>query len=73
MMPGMDGIELIENIRGIAKLADIPIFVLSAGSKDLLERAMAAGATKIIEKPIDPLLLWTNVWELVPMSEIKNA
>jgi CheY-like chemotaxis protein len=57
MMPEMDGIELIENLREINSLADIPIFVLSAGTEDLLTKAKLAGATKVLEKPLDPTRL----------------
>ena len=66
MMPNMDGIELIEIIREIRTLADTPIFVLSAGSEQLLDKASLAGATKVIEKPLNPTQLWAELWALLP-------
>ncbi|HYE75719.1 MAG TPA: response regulator [Blastocatellia bacterium] len=52
MMPGMNGIELIERIRNEEELHDLPIVVLSAYS-DILIKAHLKGATEIIQKPID--------------------
>lgn len=66
MMPNMDGIEFIEIVRKINALADIPIFVLSAGAENLLNRASLAGATKVIEKPLNPTQLWAELWGLLP-------
>jgi CheY-like chemotaxis protein len=66
MMPNMDGIELIEIIRKMQSLAGIPIFVLSAGTEQLLDKASQAGATKVIEKPLNPTQLWAELWGLLP-------
>ncbi len=65
MMPGMDGLTLIKRLRENAALADLPILVLSAGSQVYLDKAQIAGATKVIQKPVDPTLLWSEVRQLL--------
>lgn len=53
MMPEMNGIELIEAIR--SKQPDIPIIMITGTADDqsLKLRALEAGATEFINKPID--------------------
>ncbi len=65
MMPEMDGLMLIKRLRENAALTDLPILVLSAGSEAYLDKAQLAGATKVIPKPVDPLCLGTEVWQLL--------
>jgi CheY-like chemotaxis protein len=65
-MPVMDGIELLGCIRKSIGLANLPVLVLSACDKTFLQKAGVAGATKIIEKPIDPADLYNELWRLLP-------
>jgi len=52
-LPEMTGIELIQRIRGVKQLTDIPIVAIN-NSKDIHRSdAMKAGATAILRKPID--------------------
>ena len=73
MMPEMDGLTLIKQLRTTAALADLPILVLSAGSEVYLDEAQLAGATKVIPKPIDPAVLWDEVWQLLPEGTRKHT
>jgi CheY-like chemotaxis protein len=54
-LPLMDGYSVARELRKIPGIAETPIIVVTsyamAGDK---ERALAAGATDYIEKPIDP-------------------
>ena len=54
-LPGMDGYAVAEVLRGSAALSGTPIVALTsyamAGDR---EKALAAGCTGYIEKPIDP-------------------
>ena len=54
-LPGIDGLEATKRIRASEADGDIPIIALTsfamAGDK---ERALAAGCTGYIEKPINP-------------------
>ena len=55
IMPGMDGLQMIEEIRKIN--FGIPIFVISGGARieaeDFLKEAQAQGANAVFPKPID--------------------
>ena len=54
-LPGMDGYEIAQRIRGSSDIAKIPIIAVTsyamAGDR---EKILAAGATDYIEKPINP-------------------
>lgn len=53
-MPGASGIELIEKVQAIPDLADIPIIMLTGcNDRTLKRRALDAGATDLLSKPID--------------------
>src|SRR5262245_11231961 len=53
-MPGMDGFELTECIRGQEKLRNLPIMMVT-GREDIvsIDRAYAAGATSFSTKPVN--------------------
>jgi CheY-like chemotaxis protein len=59
MMPVMDGVELIRELRTHPDTADVPIVAITADASSMSEsRARAAGADDFIAKPIDlPSLL----------------
>jgi len=51
MMPGMDGVEVIRQIRAWPEFRDVPILVLSSFYRpDLAKEAWKAGATKCVSK-----------------------
>ena len=55
MMPGKDGIEVLEDLAADEKLRDIPVVLLTAkGEQEDLERGAALGARGHITKPFDP-------------------
>lgn len=58
-MPGMDGYELAELMRGTERTRRIPIIFLTAAALDDRRRfrGYEAGAVDYITKPIDPLIL----------------
>lgn len=58
-MPGMDGFELAEFMRGNTKSSDVPIIFLTAGSADIQRRfrGYEAGAVDFIHKPIEADIL----------------
>ena len=54
MMPGLDGVEVLERIRSDASLSDIPVLMLTAlESVDDKVRAFEAGANDYLTKPFD--------------------
>ena len=58
-MPGMDGFQLAEFMRGNERTRHIPIIFLTAGSADTQRRfrGYEAGAVDFIQKPIEPDIL----------------
>ncbi|MDE0023139.1 MAG: response regulator [Spirochaetaceae bacterium] len=59
VLPGMDGIELMESIP---EMADIPVIFLSAyGREETIARALEAGAADYIVKPFSPTELTARV------------
>lgn len=55
MMPTLDGIEVVRQIKAIDSLKDIPVIMLTAAAhSSMVEKAMAAGAEDYIAKPFEP-------------------
>lgn len=68
-LPAMDGYAVAEALRRIPGLARVPIVAVTsyamAGDR---ERALAAGCTGYIEKPIDPETFVTEVEGVIAMA-----
>lgn len=58
-MPGMDGFELAQLMRGIERTRHVPIIFVTAGSTDLARRFQGyeAGAVDFLFKPVEPHIL----------------
>ncbi len=55
VMSGMTGVEVVQQIRRISTLVDVPIAVVtSMEERNIRYQALEAGATDFITKPIDP-------------------
>jgi CheY-like chemotaxis protein len=55
MMPEMDGLTAIQEIRKVARHRDLPIISLTAKAmKGDREKALGAGASDYVAKPVDP-------------------
>jgi two-component system, cell cycle response regulator DivK len=69
-LPGMDGYEVARRIRSTRGCADLPIVAVTsyamAGDK---EKALAAGCTGYLEKPIDPGTFLQRVQGFLPKEE----
>ena len=53
MLPGLSGIEVLEELRNDAALESIPVVVITAWSHAELD-AQVAGADRFVSKPFDP-------------------
>src|SRR6476661_2826668 len=73
VMPKMDGLSLVKNLRCSTKMRDIPIIVLSSCAGDEYElKALQNGVFDFVQKPFDPVKLEKIVKEaLEPINIIK--
>ena len=54
MMPGLDGIAFIEQLRAMPDKANLPILMITANDqKQIRYRALEVGATDFLTKPVD--------------------
>ena len=67
MLPGLDGLEVLERLRTDEGSSDGPaVMVLTGrGEPDLRDRALALGALDYLTKPFSPRGLVTRVTEVV--------
>ena len=57
-MPGMNGIDLVQSLRGLPECKFIPILVLTTeAGAELKQKGKSAGATGWIVKPFNPEVL----------------
>jgi len=74
-MPGMDGYEVAELMRGSPKTRDIPIIFVSAiaRTQELILRGYNSGAVDFILKPFDPVVLRHKVQNLLTLETNRRA
>ena len=68
MLPGMDGIQLIRQLRELSDFAVTPIVACTAGGPTMESDAMDAGAHMVLAKPIDQKALVSAVDSLLKVS-----
>jgi signal transduction histidine kinase len=70
-MPGMDGYEVAEIVRGYSRTKYIPILFLSAVNIDkrFITKGYAAGGVDYVTKPFDPDLLMLKVQTFYKLHE----
>ncbi len=64
-MPGLDGIEMVKKLRGQSETQNIPVLVLTAFGKDVMDKAIRAGANRAMAKPVLLDELMQDVRELL--------
>ncbi len=74
-MPGMDGFEIAELMRGRVETRHIPIIFVTATSKDHKHvfEGYAAGAVDYLFKPVDPDILRSKVTVFLELHRQKIA
>lgn len=65
MMPHLDGIEMTKQLRALPRLQKTPVIIITAYG-DKASAAIEAGATQIMAKPVDPLLLLQGIKDHLP-------
>ncbi|MDQ8027396.1 MAG: hybrid sensor histidine kinase/response regulator [Brevundimonas sp.] len=73
-MPGMDGFQLAEFMRGGNRTRHIPIIFVTAGSTDSQRRfrGYEAGAVDFIQKPIEPNILRSKVEVFIDLHDQRR-
>ncbi|MBX9692876.1 MAG: response regulator [Cyanobacteria bacterium] len=72
VMPEMDGIQTLTNMRKNPATEDIPvIFVTTKGMFDEFEEMKKLGALAVITKPFDPVKLGDQIREILDNSNRK--
>jgi signal transduction histidine kinase len=74
-MPGMDGFELAELMRGTEKTRSIPIVFVTAAGKELNYsfKGYEAGAVDVLYKPLDPCAVKSKVEVFVALHQQREA
>ncbi len=76
-MPGMDGLELLKNVRNDIVLEPLPFILMTTESERAkVLQAVLANVTAYIVKPVDEKLLeakLTQVWELMRKRSSAGA
>jgi two-component system OmpR family response regulator len=67
MMPGMDGLTVFNELRGIARTEHTPIIFMTAKAQvQEIAQYQASGALDVIAKPFDPMTLAhtvSSIWQ----------
>ena len=72
-MPEMDGFEVMEQIRGDKRTADIPIIFLTADDKaDTEIKCFQMGAMDFVRKPFIPDVLMSRVSKTIELEQYRN-
>lgn len=62
MMPGMDGLEVLDKLRQQPQTAEVPaVFMTAKVQSNEINQYMATGALEVIAKPFDPMNLPAHV------------
>jgi response regulator RpfG family c-di-GMP phosphodiesterase len=73
MMPGLDGIVFIEQLRQRREFTDVPVvMVTAAGDRSVRRRALEAGATDFLNKPVDTIEMRLRMSNLTQLRQARN-
>ncbi len=73
MMPGMDGVALTRCLRRLPDTATVPVVVVTAQrDRAVRERALDAGATDFLTKPLDSIEFKLRVRNLLELSRSRR-
>ncbi len=74
MMPNMDGIEVLQNLRSSDLLEKIPVFLITAeASSKTLNDAYDLGVMDVILKPVTPYIVNRRINSVVELFKARKA
>jgi two-component system sensor histidine kinase/response regulator len=73
MMPGMNGLEVLQTIRSKEKIADLPVILVSAlTEKDKVIQGLRMRANDYLTKPFDPDMLVARVQTQLMLKQFQD-
>lgn len=73
-MPGLNGLDLVSQVRQEAHLADVPVMVLTGGSdRETRYKALDVGANDLLAKPIDVPEALARTRNMLTLREAQRA
>ena len=73
-MPGLDGVEVVRHLRDDARFQHVPIVMITADvDRALRIKAIRAGATDFLNKPVDPEELRVRAANLLALRRAQTA
>lgn len=73
MMPGMNGIEVVRNLKRLGLLKRIPVFLITADSStSVMKEAYELGVMDVISKPVVPYIVIRRVQSVVELFEARK-
>lgn len=74
MMPGMDGLEFIQQFQKIPGKAEVPILMITANDqKQIRYRALDSGASDFLTKPVDKVEFLARVRNMLALSQARKG
>ncbi len=73
MMPGIDGLEFIHQLRAIPGLEEVPVLMITANDqKQVRYGALDCGGSDFLTKPVDKLEFLARVKNMLALSEARK-
>jgi DNA-binding response OmpR family regulator/tRNA A-37 threonylcarbamoyl transferase component Bud32 len=73
MMPGKDGYEVLEELKGSSETRDIPVIMISAlDDMRSVVRCIEGGAEDYLPKPFDPVLLRARITASLDKKRLRD-
>lgn len=73
MMPGLDGLGVLKEVRKLPNYADVPVvMVTTVDQKDVCYAALEAGATDFLTKPVDMAEVKARIRNLANLRDMQN-
>lgn len=73
MMPEMNGIDTLKNMRKNPSIQDIPvIFLTTKGMFEEFAELRELGALAVLTKPFDPMTIGDQIREILEQSKVKK-
>ncbi len=73
LMPGLDGLNLIKEMKGSAELSNIPVIMMTVVNEfDKVQEALSYGIEDYIIKPLSEEALWNRIYGVLAKNKRVN-